>query len=89
MKGSGEVEGSTTMTDSSSPTADGEEEIPLECLRCGKRVPSPRMSWDPPGAVLAKSTCPRCLDKGHGREPEFFYYDRDGKELSADPEGHR
>lgn len=59
------------------------ETIAIICAECGRKVNTPRCDTDPPTAVeLRGIVCPDC-DNGGFDLPSYF--DRDGHEVSGDP----
>lgn len=58
--------------------------ITIVCDSCGRRVDTPRCDTDPPEAVEMRGiVCPDC-DNGEFDLPAYF--DRNGIEVSGDPE---
>ena len=65
-------------------TTDYATTLELRCPVCDYHIRTPREDFDPPSAVLAEMLCLFCLDDCPGwREPPTYYYDAQGRELTA------
>ena len=57
----------------------------LRCPNCKREVDALREDYDPKSAVVGLTLCPECLDRLNGRDPETWYLDKDGNEITEQP----